>query len=267
MSDARLARIHIYPIKSLDGVSVDRAEIDAAGALRHDREYALFDENDHFVNGKREPRIHLIRATFSPDLTEVSLSAPGAPGLSASPGREHARLGEWFSQFFYKKISMRKGGSGGFPDDTDRPGPTLVSLASLEAVGVWMRAAAGQELGTDELSRRFRANLEIDECAAFYEDSFYGDSILCGEVRIQMLQPCARCAVPARDSRTGESIPAFTKIFTDRRRQGLPAGVDPGKFAHFYRISVNTKISPSETGKVLNVGDRVRPELDFDFRL
>jgi uncharacterized protein YcbX len=55
-----LAGIFIYPIKSLDRIAVTQATILKSGALKHDREFALFDEQGRFVNGKRNAKVHLL---------------------------------------------------------------------------------------------------------------------------------------------------------------------------------------------------------------
>jgi len=59
--DVRLGRIEIFPIKSLDGVRLQEATINAGGILDNDRVYAIFDDNGLVVNGKRTARIHQLR--------------------------------------------------------------------------------------------------------------------------------------------------------------------------------------------------------------
>ncbi|MBK7307132.1 MAG: MOSC N-terminal beta barrel domain-containing protein [Chitinophagaceae bacterium] len=49
-------RITIYPVKSLDGISLQKAQIGNGGCLVHDREYAILDSNGKFVNGKSNER-------------------------------------------------------------------------------------------------------------------------------------------------------------------------------------------------------------------
>ena len=57
----------------------------------------------------------------------------------------------------------------GFPDDTDSPGPTVVSTATLETVASWFPG-----LTIEEVRRRFRANLEIGDTEPFWEDRLCG---------------------------------------------------------------------------------------------
>ena len=56
-------RITIYPVKSLDGISLQKAQIGNGGCLQHDREYAIIDSNGKFVNGKSNAAVHLLRSS------------------------------------------------------------------------------------------------------------------------------------------------------------------------------------------------------------
>jgi uncharacterized protein len=62
-----LRRIKIFPIKSLEGVVVDRVNVLASGSLKGDRQYAIVDDVGRFVNGKSTPLVHRLRHTFSKD--------------------------------------------------------------------------------------------------------------------------------------------------------------------------------------------------------
>ena len=68
-----LSRITIFPIKSLDGVTLNEAAITAGGILEHDREFAIFDAEGRVINGKRTPRVHQLRCSFDDALREVRL--------------------------------------------------------------------------------------------------------------------------------------------------------------------------------------------------
>ena len=57
-----LAKILLYPIKSLDGIEVEKAIILSSGALQYNREFAFVDAQNRFVNGKRYPQVHLLRS-------------------------------------------------------------------------------------------------------------------------------------------------------------------------------------------------------------
>src|SRR5216683_3001736 len=72
-----LALIQLHPIKALDSVPVKEARIGPGGGLELDRVWALYSADGQWVNGKRTPAVHLIRAAYAPDLTAVTLSVPG----------------------------------------------------------------------------------------------------------------------------------------------------------------------------------------------
>lgn len=73
----KVAKIFIYPIKSLDGVAVNQATILPGGSLQYDRELAIVDQQGKIVNGKRTAKIHLVRSRFDLQNRTVSLQILG----------------------------------------------------------------------------------------------------------------------------------------------------------------------------------------------
>jgi uncharacterized protein YcbX len=272
----RLANIRLHPIKSLNPVSVTEARISASGGLALDRAWALYSVDGKWVNGKRTPAIHLIRASYSPDLRSVTLSVPGdrrgIPTRTFAFPEAHEDAAEWFSVFFEQQIIVRYS-EGGFPDDTIANGPTIVSTASLQAVSDWFPPTPQgfPGISLDEARLRFRATLEIDtdparaaldeKVPAFWEDQLFGEDersvvrFRIGEVHFEGSNPCARCPVPPRNPLTAENLDGFQKRFTQLRESTLPAWSPRARFDHFYRLSTNTRVAPSETGKLFRLGD------------
>jgi hypothetical protein len=74
-------------------------------------------------------------------------------------------------------------------------------------------------------------------------------------VNLEGSNPCARCSVPPRDSRTGEDLVGFQKRFSDLRRERFEPWATAEHFDHFYRLATNTRVVPSETAKSIRVGD------------
>ena len=268
----RLVNIRLHPIKALDPCSVLEARISPSGGLEFDRAWALYSVDGKWVNGKRTAAIHLIRANYTADLSRVTLSVPGdrreIPARTFEFPSAYEDAAEWFSIFFEQQIIVRYS-ENGFPDDTIASGPTIVSTPSLQAVCDWFPPAPqgfpGIEL--DEVRLRFRTTLEIDATAhgdklpAFWEDRLFGDDersvvrFRIGEVHFEGSNPCARCPVPPRNPHTGETIAGFQKHFAQQRQSTFPAWSPRDRFDHFYRLATNTRIAPSETGKLLRVGD------------
>ena len=288
-----LDRITIYPVKSLDGVSMEAARVLPSGALEHDRRWQLVDMEGRVVNAKRSPLFHAIRAEFDlagqggggPRLgtNVVHLAVdPAAVRTAAIPGI--ARLAGlapasfplvpgpdgpcgWLSEALGADVLLLERAEGGFPDDRDAPGPTVISTATLVEVARWFR------VDLDESRRRFRANLEIGGCDAFWEDALasparpdlqpslldlgpeeptdpYADlpppeprEFSIGEVRFRATNVCRRCVVPSRDSRTGAVTEQFRDVFEAWRGRRLPAEVDAAGWSHLYRLALNTLLT------------------------
>jgi uncharacterized protein len=253
--------MRLHPIKALDSVPVNEARIGTGGGLAFDRVWALYSADGQWVNGKRNAAVHLIRAAYAPDLSSVTLSVPGDsrkiptktiafPGDTAAPA-------QWFSNFFEQPITVRYSPEG-FPDDSIANGPTIVSTASLQAVCELFPGMA-----IDEVRSRFRTTLEIDGVPAFWEDQLFGEQersavrFRIGEVHFEGSNPCARCAVPPRDPRTGDIIPGFQKRFSDFRRANIPSWTSEVRFNHYYRLATNTRVALTQSGRILRLGDPV----------
>lgn len=130
-------------------------------------------------------------------------------------------------------------------------GPTFVSAATAERVAAWFGVDA------EEIQRRFRYNVVFDGVEAFAEDRLYGGHFQVGDVVVDAINPCQRCVVPSRDSRTGAQDTGFQKRFMELREAELPADARRAQFTHFYRLTANTRIAASEAGKQIHLGDVV----------
>ena len=267
-----LARITLFPIKSLDGVDVETAAVQAAGSLAWDRRFALFGPDGTVIHGKSEPRVHGVAATWDLGGERVTLGPRGADGGPAAGSRtfrftdEREELEAALSRLLARPVGLREDVKTGFPDDPDSPGPTVISTETLAAVGDWF------DLSLAEARRRFRANLEFSaqgtgHAAPFAEDRLVpgeGEEIefWVGEGRFVGTGPCQRCVVPARDSRTGAPLKGFQKEFARRRKETLPDFAPRSRFDHFFRLAVNTRpLGRSRgggNGGVVHVGDAVR---------
>ncbi len=258
---AQLVGITLYPFKSLDGIAVSQAVVLPSGALRYDRQFALFDSQGQVVNGKRTARMHHLRADCDPAGRTLRLSAGDTAARDTGASEFHvdadrAALESWLSDFLELPVTVSEDTTTGFPDDTDAPGPTIVSTATLQEVGGWFG------LALDDVRRRFRANLEVGEVPAFWEDRLFaaaGQAVRfgVGDVLFEGINPCQRCVVPSRSPDDGALIAAFAKRFSDGREQALPAWSTPSRFDHFYRLAVNTR-RVSGSGTVLQIGDEIR---------
>lgn len=254
-----LAAISIYPVKSLDGIVLSQATLLSSGALQHDREYALFDDRGQVINGKRNAKVHLVRSTFDDSLERLSLQIQGTEQqVTFHLDEERTALEEWLSDFLGENVKLVQDAIAGFPDDTEARGPTAVSTGTLEEVASWF-----PQVSMAEMRSRFRTNLEIAGVLAFWEDGLFTEVGQCirfqiGEVLFEGINPCQRCVVVTRDSKTAAATANFQKQFIAKRRESLPSWTTRSRFNHFFRLSVNTNVPASEAGKVLRLGDTVK---------
>ena len=181
IDSAIISQLFIYPIKALCGVSVDQIEVSFSG-LQYDRGWAMLDRLGRYINGKTNPKVHSIQlAHFSPPsvvtfechspLKNLAHSGPSSPAslqhtfdLDDAPQRQAAE--EWLSkQLGVQSLRLTREGAP-FADDPRFEGPSIVSLASLAQV---------QQLyslhSLEEATARFRPNLVVDQCPAFWEDA------------------------------------------------------------------------------------------------
>lgn len=254
-----LSRIIFFPIKALDGLEVGEISIRSGGGLAGDRELAIFDTSGRVVNGKRDARVHSLRASYDLGARTVSLAAAGSAPQEFHLDDDRARLEAWLAGYFGFAVCLRQDAHRGFPDDRMYFGPTLVSTETLAAVAAWFPG-----LNTNEVRRRFRANLELDGATPFWEDRLIAEDgpvpFRIGDVRFEGTVPWPRCVVPTRDPQTGAADPTFQKSFAARRRATLPAWAPASRFDHFYRLCTGTRVPASEAGRVLRVGDSVMLE-------
>jgi MOSC domain-containing protein len=252
----QLGRITIFPIKSLDGVSIETIRVTSGGILGNDRTYAIYDATGKVVNGKRTARVHELRCAFDPQVREIRLWQKSESPLQFQLDNP-VPLEKWLGDFFGFAVALRHESQKGFPDDREAFGPTITSEASLRQIQNWF-----PELSLESVRRRFRTNLELTGGEPFYEDQLFGapeelKPFQIGDVKFFGHNPCQRCVVPTRDADTGKPIAEFQKKFMQLRKENLPAWTNTQRFNHFYRFAVNTSIPPSEAGKLLRIGDAI----------
>lgn len=256
---AQLERITIYPIKSLDGYDVAEAELLPGAGLRHDRQFALRGADGEFFSAKRTEKIHRLRTVCDVEARTLELRRQGETDSARFHlDRDRAAIEAWLDEYFGAKIMLVEHDLGGFPDDTDSPGPTIVSAASIETVSQWM-----PEISAEDLHRRFRMNLVVSGVEPFWEDRLFGPAdgtvrFQIGDVLFEGTNPCQRCPVPTRDPETGDEFDRFVMTFAKRRGETLPDWAAKDRFDHAYRFTTNTRLAPTSRTSKIHVGDAVR---------
>ena len=240
-----LSELHIYPVKSCRGLSLQTAEFDEHGLIG-DRRFMVVSATDGlFLTQRTHPRMALIETALT--VENLILSSPNRGSvvipLHADTGSTKVEKSvtvwkstviaddcgdapaEWLSQFlglplrlvrmgraFNRPVKPSKAQPGDVVSFADAYPFLAISEASLADLN--NRLAAKDE---DALPmNRFRPNLVVAGCDSYEEDSW-------GKVRIndtvfRNAGPCGRCIVTTTDQFTAQRGKEPLKTFATYRR-------------------------------------------------
>lgn len=253
-----VAAITIYPVKSLDEISLQKAQIGNGGCLTHDREYAICKSDGKYVKGKNNDLIYLLRSAIDFENEIISFRHQSETGWHKfNLQKDKKQIDEYLSAFFNLEVTLQKNSEGKFLDEPVVSGITIASTESLNMVSDWFN-----DMPPEETRKRFRTNIEIAAVPAFWEDQLFFEQATAiefrvGEVILYGMSPRARCVVPSRHPQTGEAIHGFQKTFAQQRVDNLPQGSTLQRYGHAYYLSVDCYLPPSEFGKWIAVGDEL----------
>ena len=254
-----ISRITIYPVKALDGMDLQKAQVVKGGCLHHDREYAIIDSNGKFINGKTNALVHSLRSVV--DLENETISFRHQDELTWNTWhlqKDKISINVYLCRFFGIACSLHQNKEGRFLDIPDISGMTVSSTASVQAVAGWFN-----NMDVEETRKRFRATIEIKGVPAFYEDHLFCEAgtaieFKLGNTTVLGICPRARCVVPTRHPKTGEVIHAFAKSFAKQRIANLPQWSILHDYGHGYFLTVDCMLPPGEAGKWIAVGDELK---------
>jgi len=253
---AHIDRLTTYPVKGLDRLDIEQSRVVPGGTLEHDREFALLDADGERVNAKQSDRFHTLETTYDPETTTLGVTSPERREFPLDTAAGRAEAADWLADVLGldAAVTLDRSTDLGHVDRRSM-GPSVISTATLETVADWFDG-----MSVDSARRRMRANIEVDGVPAFWEDRFVGadaPAFRAGDVRIEGVTPCGRCVVPERDPDTGEPTPEFRERFVANRRETFPKWADREAFDHFYTLMVIARVSRTDRGKSLAVGDSV----------
>jgi uncharacterized protein YcbX len=253
-----ISRLRIYPIKSLDPVELQEAEV-GVHSLRHDREFAMVAKDNRYMNGKRTGRVSELRAEYDLPNYTVHLS-PRANGVTDSFHliNDKAALEAYLEDFFGEPVTLLHDQQGQLMDIPSASSVTILSKASLLSL-----QEEFSDLTLEDVRLRFRATIELDGVDAYWEENLVaepgvGMRIKLGDVEMIGISPRARCNVPPRDPFTGKTDKTFVKRMIKSRERTLPENSHIPAYGNLYHLTINTYIAESEKGKWLRIGDELQ---------
>lgn len=235
-----VAALYLYPVKSLRGIAVARANLDALG-LVGDRRFLVVDAAGKFLTQRAHPRMALIATALTADALTLShpaqgsisvgLGADGAPAsvviwrdtvtavdcgdaiaawLSATLGQpcRLVRIGE----DYVRPVNPAKAQPGDAVTFVDAYPLLAISEGSLADLNDRLVAQGEAPVPMD----RFRPNLVVRDCAPYAEDAW--QRVRAGEIVLRSAGACIRCTVPTVDPLTAERGPEPIRTLATYRR-------------------------------------------------
>lgn len=262
--DYSLSEINIYPIKSVQGISLEACQVTSAGLL-NDRQYMLVDEKNEFVTGRDKPTLTQVQVD-EVSTTEWRLSHPSKNDIfifhtdQLTSGYKKVviwedeleaqiasqEVNDWFSDIVEKPVQLVFFGSQS-KRFTKRKPDTPVAFADGYPFHLTTEASLAElndNCTIKSSMAQFRPNLVVKGNKAFEEDSW--KRIRIGEVEFENVKPCVRCIFITVDPATGE-----------RYKRGEPLKT-LGKFRVLKNkgITFGTNLIAVNSG-VVNQGDQV----------
>lgn len=253
-----VASIHLYPVKSLDGIAVSQAALLASGALQGDRSLAICDEQGKVVNGKHNSGVYFVRFSLDVKTRIVSLKIQGTEAeIFFHIDRERTAIESWFSSYLGFPVKLLENLLTGFSDHIATPGPTIISTATIAEVASWFPRVC-----VNEMRHRLRANIEIGDAPAFWEDKLFAEAdevvrFKIGKVIFEGVNPAQLCVLPTRNPWHQEAYPNLQKIFSGNGKETPPELIARSHFNQFSRLSINTRVPEQAAGKIIRIGDPV----------
>lgn len=272
--------LYVYPLKSAAGIRLEAADLHAFG-LAGDRRWMLVDETNRFLTQRELSRMSLIQPLKWTD--DLTLRAPGAGDLhvhipedDAPPvdvvvwdarcrgrdaGDEAAR---WASAFLerpcrlvYAPATLVRPVDPTFDEARDTPDAARTAFSDgfpLLLIGQSSLDRLNERLTERDESpvpmNRFRPNVVVNGAAPHAEDEWTQLVVEAsgergeGEIRLDVVKPCARCSIVPVDQATGvRGKEPLRTLATYRARNGK---------VYFGQNVIHRNLG------TLRIGDRVR---------
>jgi len=231
-----LAALFVHPVKSCAGVALDESLLIETG-LDLDRAWMVVDEAGDMLTQREHPRLALVQPHFKG--SEMVLRAPGMLALhvrldaAEAPTRVRvwddvvkaydmgALAAQWFSSFIGggSRLRLVRFDPGQQRlSDPQWTGELQAENAFADAFPLLVANSASlaelnQRLAARGVApvtmQRFRPNLVLDGLQPYDEDHIDEITIDAAEgpVRLRLVKPCTRCAIPNVDPQTAATGP------------------------------------------------------------
>ncbi|WP_416899614.1 MAG: MOSC domain-containing protein [Minwuia sp.] len=219
---AKIEQLWTWPVKGLNGVSLERAELSAGGcmpddrafgiargsAMAADRDLADFGWKD-FVQLKNTPKLATLVAEYEPDGQVLTLKRQGrqvARGALSQPiGR--TLIDQFLAAYLKDELNTPPkvvGGDGQTFSDARAPELSIINLETLRDIERVARTTVDP--------RRMRGNVYIDGLPAWAEFDLIGQTVKAGGTTLEITMRIDRCAATHVNPDSAESDLQLTRV-------------------------------------------------------
>lgn len=205
--------LHRWPVKSFRGEDHDTLDVDLRG-VPGDRAHAVWLKGDKRATARVVPGLLRWAARYEGDVN----GAIPAPRVTAPDGATYdwadPRLPGLLAEDLGRDVDVVHDPAG----MQDLPNSILVTFEAT-------RAALAAELGEPVDLRRFRTNVHVDaDAGPWAEAGWERRTLRIGDAELELLHPCLRCSIVARDPETNAKSPAVLKRLV--REHGAVFGIN-----------------------------------------
>jgi len=225
-----LSRLYIHPVKSMRGLRVSYALVNAEG-LAFDRAFMLTGPDGTFITARQYPQMVL----FTPVIIQNGLHLGAPDGQSAmvrfadfatdlhptevwgnhfNAYRAPEAINNWLSGYFDRPVELRWTGENSTRRVKQLPtqplsfadGYPFLLVGEASFLELQQRCPAGITL------TQFRPNIVVSGAVPFAEDSW--QRIRIGSVEFELVKPCSRCILTTVSVERGQKHPAGEPLRT-----------------------------------------------------
>ena len=279
----KINELYIYPVKSLRGIPVEKAELTPLG-LRFDRHWMIIDDNNQFVTQRKHPNMVLIKTRLSDNFLHLSkqgmpeVQIPLTPtssnkqAISATIWRDECQVidegkefGFWITKALDSKKPLRlvrmapnkqrpqsQGERFGNENTTQFSDAVSYLICHQSSLNVLNDALIEKDFEPSSIEQ-FRPNIVLEntnnELNAFQEH--HVTSFNHTNYSLVSRDPCQRCIMPTVNIQTGEKHPKQEPYKTRVTLNPMPDNPKAPAFGQ------NATLAPESNGQIITIGDNI----------
>jgi len=275
MSHTHITGLYIYPVKSMQGIALQQAQLTPRG-LRYDRLWMVVRASGRFVTQRDIPRMALVQTGLNGDGVVLSMKGHGSItipfdfddaesietrvwGDVCQTVDQGEAVSQWLSAALgseepLRLVRMRPGfvrpqnhpeifGEDTSVDFADAAPFLVANEASLDHLNLVLESRSLSPVPMN----RFRPNIVLRDLEPFAEHEIAGLST--ESCQLQMRAPCERCVVTTIDQATGEKDPQRQPFKTLQEINPVPGKEKAPAFAQYATLALGDQ-------ERIAVGDR-----------